>query len=707
MVLAGSAVPKFQLVLLIHGHQPVGNFDDVIERAYSHSYLPFVELIEKHPQIRIGLHLSGCLLQWIERAHPEYFELLRRLVERKQLEMVGGGFYEPILVSIPPEDRREQIDRMSDYLEKRFHQRPSGAWLTERVWEPHLPATLASSGIEYTLVDDNQFLSEGFEPSQLRGSYVTEELGASVKLIPGLKALRYLIPYRDPSEVVGFLKNVNAEQSGGFVAMGDDCEKFGVWPKSYEHCYTGGWLERFWTALEANSAWLETALPGDAVRAHTPLGRAELGTASYNEMMEWALPTNARTRFEALEREFASRPDVLNFLHGGVWRGFLVKYPESNLLHKKMLHASSKIRRLALTRRRGQSFLEERQKAETLLLRAQCNDAYWHGVFGGLYSPHLRTEPWRALVEAESIADRLARRENVWSDVKRLDFDCDGREEIYFTSGTYAVFAAPADGGTVAAIDFRPSNVAVINSIARRVEAYHAKLKNLSASSSQSAASIHDLVRAKEPGLERLLRYDRWNRNCFRVLVFAAGKTFADYEQLRLEEDGGIAAGDYRVMSVDATSLALSYENESGWRVSKRFELKSSEDNVEIGCDLEISPSKDATVNIGVETVLNFLAPDAPDRFIETHGEQHNLRWSGAAPASSMRLIDGFQKVSAAISAKDAREFWIAPIETVSDSEDGFERVYQGSQILAVWPVELKAGAAWRGRLVLDISKIL
>jgi 4-alpha-glucanotransferase len=104
--------PKFHLSLLIHAHQPAGNFENVFERCYQRAYLPFVQLLEKHPGIRVALHFSGPLLSWIEKNHPEYFELLRSLVERKQVEMVGGGFYEPILAVIPPEDQREQIERL-------------------------------------------------------------------------------------------------------------------------------------------------------------------------------------------------------------------------------------------------------------------------------------------------------------------------------------------------------------------------------------------------------------------------------------------------------------------------------------------------------------------------------------------------------------------------------------------------------------------
>ena len=697
-------MPKFQFVLLIHGHQPIGNFDSVIEQAYTHSYLPFVQLLEKHSKIRIGLHLSGCLLEWIERGHPEYFDLLRGLVSRGQVEMIGGGYYEPILISIPPEDRREQIERMGDYLEKHFGQRPSGGWLTERVWEPQLPTTLAASGIQYSLVDDNHFLGAGLDAAQLRGAFVAEDMGACVHLIPGLKLLRYLIPYREPHETVEFLRGAAAGHPGGFVATGDDCEKFGVWPGTYEHCYRDRWLERFYEALEAEREWLETATPGDAVRTHAPLGRADLPAASYNEMMEWALPTPARLRFEAIEKEFASREDVQPFLRGGIWRSFMAKYPESNLLQKKMLHVSAKVRRLALSRRRGSNFHAAREKAEALLLRSQCNDAYWHGVFGGVYSPHLRTAPWRALVEAEAIADGLAHREPSWAESKRCDFDADGHEEICFTSEAYSAVLCPADGATICALDFRPSNMTLINSIARRPEAYHKRLKHLATGEAHEAVSIHDQVRAKEPGLEKLLRYDRWDRDCFRTLVFPATQTFADYEHLRLEADAGIAAGSYVAGDLSETGVTLCYKAANGRHACKAFVFSRNDNGFELAVNLELSGAG-GPVLVGIETVLNFLAPNQADRYFEVGGQRQPLQWSANVPGNKLRVVDRYQNVAVTLSAPGAREIWISPIETVSDSEGGFERVYQGSQILAVWPAEFSDGENWRGGLSLKVDR--
>ncbi|MBZ5503022.1 MAG: DUF1925 domain-containing protein [Acidobacteriia bacterium] len=563
-------VRKFELVLLIHAHQPVGNFDDVLERAYATSYLPFLEVLARHPLVRMGLHYSGPLLEWIERAHPEYFDRLRALVRNGQVEMVGGGFYEPILVSIPPEDRREQITRLADYIEKHFGTRPRGAWIAERVWEPQIASTLARAGVAYTLVDDNHFLGSGFELEQLYGHYVCEDLGHAVRVLPGLKSLRYLIPFRSVPETMEFLRGAAAAHPGGFATMGDDLEKFGVWPGTHEHCFRDGWLEHFFSTLEQGADWLALTTPGDAVVAHPPLGRAEFPTASYTEMMEWSLPTPARDRYHLLTGEFSSRPEALPFLRGGTWKGFFTKYAESNLLHKKMLHVSKKLQHLGESRRRDKAFLQAREEAATQLLRGQCNDAYWHGVFGGLYSPHLRTAVWGSLAHAEAIADGLTHRKQQYAEVERLDFDADGRDEIYVTSDRYAALIDPDDGGTLSALDFRPPNVTLINSLARRPESYHAKLRNLPASQGHGVQSIHDQVRTKEEGLERWLHYDRWPRNSFRLLLFGRDKNYQDSGAVQLEEDAALAAGRYQVTAFTPERVALASEESADWRAKRR-----------------------------------------------------------------------------------------------------------------------------------------
>lgn len=698
---------KFQLVLLIHAHQPVGNFEDVLESAYAKSYLPFIEILERHPSIRVGLHYSGSLLEWIEQAHPEYFGRLRALVKRGQAEMVGGGFYEPVLVAIPPEDCLAQITRLTAYIEQHFEMRPRGAWLAERVWEPQLPSTLVPAGIEYTLVDDNHFLGAGFDLEQLYGYYFAEDLGHTVKVLPGLKSLRYLIPFRGVPEITQFLRGASSQHPGGFVTMGDDMEKFGVWPGTNAHCYRDGWLESFFTMLEQASPWLELSTPGDAIASHVALGRADLPVASYAEMGEWALPTPARSRYHVLIREFSSRSDMLPFLRGTIWRNFFTKYCEANLLHKKMLHVSEKLRRVARERRHSKEFLREHRHATTLLLRGQCNDAYWHGVFGGLYAPHLRTALWRSLVEAEAIADRLAHRSKHYAEVADIDFDGDGRREVYLTSDRYAALVSPHGGGTVCALDFRQANATLINSLARRAEAYHATLRNIGAINAQGVQSIHEQTRTKEVGLERWLNYDRWPRCCFRLLLFGRGKTCQDYAAVRLEEDAALADGRYTVTRVLSDRVNLASAESPDWLLEKAFSFTPTRPGFDVVCDTMLARSSPgaASVYVGIEVVLNFLAPAAPDRYFESGGQRFSLRWSAPVRGSKLRVVDEWQGVEVSLTAHRAHELWVAPIETVSESEEGFERIYQGSQILAVWPVESAPGTDWKGKLVLSVAR--
>lgn len=705
--------PQFHLTLILHAHQPSGNFDTVFEQCYQNSYNSFLSLVEKHPRIRFAIHYSGPLLLWIEKNHPEYFARLFRLVVSGQIELLGGGFYEPILVSIPEADRIEQITRLADYLEKHFGKRPAGAWLAERVWEPQLPSSLAAANVGYTLVDDLPFLAAGFLPDELYGPYIAEDCGKSVWVFPGLKELRYLIPFRSVDESISYFRKAADVHPGGIAAFGDDMEKFGVWPGTFKHCYSDAWLENFFRAVEDNSSWLKTVTPSEWIASQVPLGRADLPTASYAEMMEWVLPTSTRLQFYNLRREFEHRPDLLTFLHGGGWRGFLRKYPESNLLHKKMLRASARVA-AAPTRRSSPEHSTQLHEAHDLLLRSQGNDAYWHGVFGGLYAPHLRTEIWRNLVRAESLVDQLTPGGHV-PRVELLDYDADGDSELLFSALEYQALLKPSDGGTIAAFDFRPCAATLINSVQRRAEAYHSRLREAARNSDHgnSAASIHDQVGVKEPNLERFLRYDRYPRHAFRLLLFEASRSCVDYENLQLNELASVAGGSFSIqdssfnnvdlkLNVPLAEFAPDPANPPRISITKTFFFGPAPHGCELSCDISLALSAPLTrtLCVGIESILNFLAPAAADRFFETANGPQMLRFSGSLPAPLLRVEDGWQRVRATLHAPGSDEFWIAPIETVSESEGGFERVYQGSQILALWRPQFAVSATFSARLL-------
>ncbi len=692
-------MPKVSFALLIHAHQPVGNFDHVMEEAYHKSYLPFVEALDRHPPIRLSLHFSGCLLAWLEQHHAEFLTLLKKLAARGQIEMVGGGYYEPILPSIPDPDKRAQILRLSDYLEKHFGAAPRGAWVAERVWEPSLAKPLADAGVGYVVLDDTHFLAAGLAPGELHTSYITEESGAALRLVPSLKSLRYTIPFRDISETIAVLRQGEGWY-GALFAMGDDCEKFGVWPGTYDHCYTNGWLERFLQAIEHESSWLETTTLGDYLAAYPPSRRIYLPTASYPEMMEWALPPAASQEFKRVQEEVERLPEgarIERFLRGGLWRNFMSKYAESNLMNKLVLEASARYQAL---RAADSANAGQLPTMETPILAAQCNDAYWHGVFGGLYAPHLRSELLHNLIEAEALLDQaegVKPTDGVRCEIR--DLDVDGHDEVMLSHAVFALLLKPSDGGTIASLRFKPERVELINSLMRRPEAYHdqvhQKIEKHDAPG-DGPASIHDRVSSKEANLGALLRYDHYPRHVFRTYVFPAWKSWEDFDYLRLDENGDLAGGPWRWAPPDPHGGRITLEREAQHRVRggeislsarKVIETSSRGGVWRLACRSSLATAQPGAhpLAMGVEMVLNLLAPNAHDRYFEEAGIRYPLEFRGKLSATELHLVDEWQQVKLTLTADPRPEWWIVPIETISQSESGFERVYQGSAIMAVW----------------------
>ena len=742
---------KAHFAWLIHSHQPVGNFDHVIEEAYQRSYAPFLTVLALHPRVRVSLHYSGVLLEWIADRHPGFFDKLRQMIGRGQVEMVGGGYNEPILPAIPDHDKTAQVRLLADYITSHWTTVPRGAWVAERVWEPSLARPLAQAGVEWALLDDTHFLAAGLDPGQLHGAYITEEAGYPLRLVPSLKSLRYTIPFRDPEETLRIFRQGGATNSpsggageaGLLFATGDDCEKFGVWPGTYEHVYKNGWLERFLQMLDAatQAGEVETTTISDYLRAYAPVGRVYLPAASYAEMMEWALPFQARRDFRAAVEECERSPQgerIERFLRGGLWHNFLSKYSESNQIHKLVLNVSRRWQDASLAKDRGSegnqvaSPLDSSRPAEecgeasptetTGLLRdarrhvfaAQCNDAYWHGVFGGLYAPHLRSGVLRHLIQAETLLDQAdnADRSPDALRVSTVDFDADGYNEILAENAVYGMVLRPADGGTVSSLRFKPAGIEVINSLARRPETYHDDVRRLAASASgvkaEGPGSIHDLVLSNQQSLQGLLRYDRYPRHAFRTYVFPAGKQWENFRDLTLEENQSLAQGGWNLTHQAGstptgvfrlereTSLTPGGSSGAALRSTavKTVTTNSAGGNWMLECRSSLLFDADSApaLTLGIELVVNLLAPDAPDRYFLAGDARHPLRFAGELKGSRLLIVDHWQRVKVLLSAQPEARWWVTPIQTVSQSESGFESVYQGSAIMPVWDVSGNTG---------------
>ena len=692
---------RIALALTLHNHQPVGNFGWVIEETHRHAYLPMVEALERHPGVRLALHYTGPLLDWLAAEHPDFLDRLRALVQRNQIEILGGGYFEPVLASLPERDRLTQLIRMADEVERLFGRRPTAAWLAERVWEPDLPTSLVGAGYQSTIVDDAHFRAAAIPEGAMWGPYTTDDQGKLLTVFGTEQGLRYRIPFRQVDDVIAYLWDHATEDGGRLGTMGDDGEKFGAWPSTWKHCWgEERWVERFFEALEANAGWLTTTTPSDWLAANAPLGRVYIPVGSYAEMGEWALPpAESRAFHETVERARAEGRPEARWLRGASWRNFQVKYREINDLHKRMLRVSDKVAAMPAG--------AARDAARESLLRGQSNDVYWHGLFGGIYLPHLRLATVAHLVAAEDTADRAL---GTIRGSEARDLDLDGRDEVRLADAGQVVTVDLDEGAGIGDWDIRAARHALGSVLRRRPEAYHETLRrgddtkeHAAAGEGAALASIHDIVRSKEAGLADRLRYDDHERRSGLVRFLPADATAATYGAGELPDLGTALVAPHRIVELtrdrlvtEASTTVRRPDGARGVDVRKTVVLGGDRLHPKLTVSVTVRNVSASAVRcrLGQEWAVMMLGGGGnPSAWYEVGGTRRSHDGSGTA-SGIVRIGQGNDWLGVTVESvpTPAADAWWAPIETVSNSEDGFERVYQGSSLLLSWPLDLAPG---------------
>ncbi len=711
------------LSLVFHNHQPVGNFDFVNEHGYQVAYLPLVEALEKHPRIHTGLHFTGSLLDWLVRHRPELLERIKALTAQGQVEILTGGYYEPILATLQDVDKLGQIRKLSDAVRQWFDTEPQGIWLAERVWEPQLAKPLAEAGGRYIIVDDTHFEGVGFNKDKdLFGYFITEEQGYPLAVFPTLTYLRYAIPWRTVQVVIDWLREQATDGLRSLqpklAFMGDDGEKFGVWPGTYKHCWENGYMEDLFSAIEANGDWLKTTTPSAYLEQYPAIGRAYLPTASYMEMGEWALPPGPSNELAGIRHDLEAEHNdtLLRYLRGGMWRNFMVKYDEINHMHKRGLHISRAVH----------AMLEGPAKEEALdrLWAAQSNDAYWHGVFGGIYLFHFRVANYANLIAAEVLAEG----ENAPLSIAKYDLDMDSFEELVLTGSLYAMVWDLARGGALREWDYRPASYNLLNLMTRRDEGYHQDLLAAVAenrvvvvgeSSSGQLENIHsETVRVKEPNLQHCLIADWYRRGAFIDHFLREDANLEGFYRSAYPEQGDFVILPYEAQwQIDGEQASVHLSRDGHvWvgehhlpvRVSKVFVVTQGSTQLEVRYTVRNTAQQALDARFAVETALAFDGGDNTDYCALELGDERQ----------SLADIKAHEDVAAYAATTDIRKLrtrttlsapatlWRYPLETVTLSEAGFERGYQGTVFLQWWHLRLDPGEEWKVTMTLETESL-
>jgi len=663
---------KLPLHLGIHCHQPVENFYHVVDYAVEKSYLPFIETALKKPEFKFSIHYSGWLFEYIKNNHTKLFSMMQDTAKSGQAEFFSGGYYEPVLASIPSIDRREQIKKLNGFIEDNFDVSPKGLWLTERVWDSSIIPDCADAGIEYVIVDDYHFIAAGFYEAMLHSHFKTEQDGCEMLIFPISEKLRYMTPFSPATEVADYLKEIK-DSGGKSLTIFDDGEKFGLWPETYEWVYKKRWLEDFIDAV-AGSDHSEFALFKDTVKEQKPAQIAYLPTVSYFEMGEWSLFTERTKKMETLVEEMDEKytDDTSKaFVKGGIWKNFLVKYPESNRIHKRTTQLSKKANLL---------------KDELLLdalYKAQCNDVLWHGIFGGLYLPNLRNNSYRFIIEAEKRLEEISETDEVTVG----DMDFDGYDEAYLRGESSNFMFTSRDGGQMVALEDKNNLFNFQNTLTRREEAYHEKLfavaEKPATEDTDGVTNIHDAKAPVDEEYKQYLVYDWYNKNSF-IDHFVDGFDFDSFMDVSFNEIGDFVN---QPMELETNKSSVLFSRDGGIyknEIKNATSLTKRYSTIKDGIAFELCINSASSATYVMELNLHF------NNMSEATINGKKLEDIKGEKSHSFIIRDKHTPKGIKITLEKQTELYAYIAKTLSQSESGADLTDQGICILMPFEMDSK-----------------
>jgi alpha-amylase len=445
-----------------------------------------------------------------------------------------------------------------------------------------------------------------------------------------------------------------------------------------------------------------------------PLGTVYLPEGSYREMTEWVLPPDQLSQYEQAKSELAADPRwprVARFMRGGFWRNFKVRYPEANEMYARMMMVSRRLQRLTDTGHDGELLRQARQE----LYRGQCNCTYWHGAFGGIYLPHLRNAAYQKLIAADNLLDQVEGRNGLWIDAVSDDFNFDGRPEVQLANDRLSALIAPSRGGQLYELDVRSICHNLLATLSRRPEAYHRRVLLGPTAAGASVIDAASPARFKHEGLEGRLHYDAYSRKSL------LDHFYDDHVPLdALVQGHAMERGDFLSLPYDAKVRRNPHRIQvqmtrqgNAWgiplKITKGVTLESGSSVVEIAYLIEGLPP-DRVLHFSVEFDFAGLPAGADDRFFYMGDPQRRLgqlgRMLDEPDTAEIGLVDEWLGIDVNLAWSRPGGLWTYPIETVSQSEGGFELVHQSVVVQPHWHIQGDAEGRWSVtmRLACDTS---
>ena len=661
---------KLKLVFGVHSGQPVGTTEEQFEQAYQYSYKPFLTVLYKYPKVKTAIHFSGVLLEWFEDKHPEYMMLINEMVKRRQVELIGGGFYSPVLPIIPSKDRVGQVEQLTTYLRRRFGKRPRGCWITEGVWEPALASTIKSSGMEYLFLDDIYFEQAGIGKENLYSPFVTDDQGKSVIVLPLHNDFITSAFHKSPDAYLRDLVELKANEGEAerLVSVMWNGEYFYSSPERYAEFFSEeGWLEQFLSKLSEHTHDVQTILPGKYLRGGAPFRRVYFpGSLNVSDNV------GVRNDNGHMGLATASGRREIN----SYFRKNIVHYPESGRLYGKMMYVHLIVGQVRRDRSRKKTAKEESWKG-------QGNAPFWHGPDGGIYNNRLRKAAYARLIEAE----KTTREKGIFSTtVNVTDIDLDGADE-YLYQGQFINSYVHRRGASIFELDYVVTAWNYQDVMARYREPYHEEKDERNGFDLSPRSSFVDHFFSEDTSFDDVMHARAKEKCDFADSFYYPKKVDKDHKDLEL---------DIHRWLIDADG-----DGQGSWlHLQKYFDFQKN--SINVSYSLHIEKGKKAKGLFATELNLSFPESDKDRLVYSITSEDDSITevLDGKFDfkrVKELAIHDRENKTLIPLTPSETAMLWTYPVYTITMRYGEKRRMYQGSCYIFLWECKLGGGGNGHG----------
>jgi 4-alpha-glucanotransferase len=415
---------RSNVIIGAYNLMPEGTEETALEETYQVCWRPFLSVLYRFPDVAAVLHYSGTVLRWLESRHPEFLMLLEEMVLRKQIELLGGGYYAPILPLIPGPDRLGQVELLTTFIRRSFGKRPRGCWLPDYAWEPGLASSLQSCGFDYTFLPEKHFRIAGASPEEIGAPLMTEDQGRSLLVFPAFDALEsFAAPVPIAEALSQLTARLGEQRLYTLLYPGDSAKE--LWAASRLES-PDVFFEHSFAALQREGLQFETTTPTRFLKGARDFSRAYFPGFASSLLMERSLQAEThgsasrsrKAQAKADQPRAEDRPSAF----AGSPRRLLLRHEESLALYAKMHYV-----RILVSQLRGDK--SRKKTAQEELWKGQCGGAYWRGPNGGIARLPVRAAAYSALIEAEKITRQ---RGSFSPGIISADIDFDGAKEIMY-----------------------------------------------------------------------------------------------------------------------------------------------------------------------------------------------------------------------------------------------------------------------------------